>query len=112
MKKRIPFLMLILAGLLAAMVAGPVYGQGQGERVAVLIGFTQQPGPAEQALVRGAGGDIKYTYNLVPAISASLPEGAIQGLLNNPNVTVIEPDIEVRIVDHPTGDPELDNTWG
>ncbi|PKB83944.1 MAG: hypothetical protein BZY88_01145 [SAR202 cluster bacterium Io17-Chloro-G9] len=78
----------------------------------MFVGFNHQPGPNEEALVRGAGGAIKYNYRLVPAIATSLTQEAIQGLLNNPNVAYIEPVIEVRIVDHPTGDAELDNAWG
>jgi len=83
-------------------------GNGAGlERVPVFIGFRQTPGPSEQALVRAHGGAIKYSYTLVPAIAASIPEPAIEGLRRNPNVTIIEPDIEVFAVDD-----ELDNTWG
>lgn len=48
--------------------------------VKVLIGFKEKPGPAEQALVKGFGGKIKYTYHLVPAIAASVPEVAIEAL--------------------------------
>jgi subtilisin len=78
-------------------LAHTVTAAGQGPaRVNVLIGFTQQPGPDEEALVRQAGGAIKYTYDLVPAIAASVPESAIDGLLKNPKVTWIEPDIEVQ----------------
>jgi subtilisin len=81
-----------LALLLAlVLVATPVAAQ-QVERVDVLIGFARTPGPAEQAIVRGAGGDIKYTYHLIPAIAASIPERAIQGLLRNPNVTHVNMD--------------------
>jgi subtilisin len=58
----------------------------------VLIGFKQKPGAAEQNLVRGVGGRVKYTYTLVPAIAASVPAQAIDGLRRNPNVTVVEPD--------------------
>ena len=58
----------------------------------VLIGFTQVPGPSEQGLVRAHGGVIKYSYSLVPAIAASIPEAAIAGLLHNPHITGIEPD--------------------
>ena len=83
-------------------------GNGAGlERVPVLIGFKQVPGPSEQALVRSHGGAIKYSYTLVPAIAASIPEPAIEGLRRNPNVTIVEPDIEVYAVD-----AELDNSWG
>ena len=73
----------------------------------VLIAFDRQPGPSEEALVRGAGGIIKYTYHLVPAIAATLPEAAVEALLRNPRVIRVEPDIEVYALD-----PELDNTWG
>jgi subtilisin len=76
-------------------------------KVKVLIAFTRHPGPAEQALVHSFGGDIKYTYDLVPAIAASVPEVALDGLRRNPLVISIEPDIEAHVVD-----AELDNTWG
>ncbi|MEE9583255.1 MAG: S8 family serine peptidase [Dehalococcoidales bacterium] len=69
------------------------------EMVKVLIGFDRQPGPSEEGIVRGAGGAVKYTYHLVPAIAASIPEAAIQGLLKNPRVTSVDLDIEVRAVD-------------
>ena len=96
------FLVAILSGLLA----GPALGQ-QPERVKVLIAFGRQPGPAEEALVRGMGGSVKYTYHLVPAIAATLPEPAISALAANPRVTRIELDAQMRALD-----TELDNTWG
>ncbi len=95
----------LIIGMSAPVAAGPA--SGPGERVPVLIGFTQQPGSTEKALVRQAGGTIKHTYHLVPAIAASISESAIQGMLNNPRVTVIEPNIEVHAID-----AELNNTWG
>jgi subtilisin family serine protease len=58
--------------------------------VKVLIGFKEKPGPPEQALVKGLGGKIKYTYNLIPAIAASVPEVAIEALKKNPNITNVE----------------------
>ena len=93
----------------AGASAAPVPG---GPKVKVLIGFTRQPGPADQALVRRAGGDIRYTYHLVPAIAAAVPEAAIPGLLANPNVVSVDLDGEVHAIDHPTGDSELDSGWG
>jgi subtilisin len=80
---------------------------GGPERVPVLIGFRQVPGPSEQALVRSHGGKIKYSYHLVPAIAASIPQSAIDALAKNPNVTRIEPD---GVLDY--ADAELDNSWG
>ena len=75
--------------------------------VPVLIGFNRQPGPAQEALVRGAGGRIKYTYRLVPGIAATLPQAAIDALRRNPIVTTVEPDGFFHKID-----AELDNTWG
>ena len=76
-------------------------------RVKVIIAFSQQPGPAEHALVHSLGGEIKYSYHLVPAIAASVPEAALQGLRRNPLVIAVEPDLQAQIVD-----AELDSVWG
>lgn len=73
----------------------------------VIIGFTQQPGPAERALVRNVGGTIKYTYHLVPAIAADVPGQVIARLRANRQVINIHPDGKVFAID-----VELDNTWG
>ncbi|MBU4511556.1 S8 family serine peptidase [bacterium] len=75
--------------------------------VKVLIGFKDKPGPPEQALVKGVGGKIKYTYHIVDAIAASIPEASIAGLKANPNVTYLEMDGLVYALDD-----ELDNSWG
>jgi len=79
----------------------------QSNMVPVLIGFNRQPGPAQEALIRVAGGRIKHTYHLVPAIAATLPQTAIDALRRNPSVTTIEPDGLFHKVD-----AELDATWG
>ena len=75
--------------------------------VKVLIGFKEKPGAAQQAMVKGLGGKIKYTYNLIPAIAASVPEVAIEALKKNPNITNVELDSIVYALD-----TELDNSWG
>ena len=75
--------------------------------VKVLIGFKEKPGPPELALVKGLGGKIKYTYNLIPAIAASVPEVAIEALKKNPNITNVELDSMVYALD-----TELDDSWG
>ena len=75
--------------------------------VKVLIGFKEKPGPAEQALVNSMGGKIKYTYNFIPAMAASIPEKAIEALKKNPNITNVEFDSMVYALDD-----ELINSWG
>jgi len=116
MKKIVSSGFLIVLVLLVPLAAGTVYGGSGGgelsEKKAVFIGFTERPGPAEEALVRQAGGDIKHKYQLVRAFAVSLPPAAIDGLERNPRVSYIEPDTEVHVIDHPTGDSELDKGWG
>jgi subtilisin len=72
-----------------------------------LIGFKEKPGAAQQAMVKGVGGKIKYTYHIVDAIAASIPEKAIDALKKNPNVRYVEPDGLVQALD-----AELDDSWG
>jgi subtilisin len=71
--------------------------------VKVLIGFKEKPGAAQQAM----GGKIKYTYHIVDAIAASIPEKAIDALQKNPNIRYVEPDGQVYALDD-----ELDDSWG
>ena len=73
----------------------------------VLIGFPDTPTTADEALVRAAGGEVHHRYQLVPAMAATVPVTALDGLSRNPRVTVIEPDGIVHVVD-----AELENTWG
>jgi subtilisin family serine protease len=84
-------LLLLLNGTVA--LAAPV------EKVDVIIGFDRTPGSAEQDLVRSFGGDIKFSYHIVPAIAASIPQSAITGLSRNPRVTIIQPDVEIHAVE-------------
>ncbi|MCH7594854.1 MAG: S8 family serine peptidase, partial [Chloroflexi bacterium] len=107
----VPTRALVLAFLALALfatlgVTGDV-AQARGERSDVIITFAGPPSASDQAAVRGAGGEIKYTYTLINAIAASLPDQALEGLSKNPNITAIEPDITVYAVD-----AELDNAWG
>lgn len=66
------------------------------ERAKVLIGFKKFPGVAEQALIRGLGGTIKYTYRYIPVMAVTLPEVAIGTLRTSPKVRYVEPDGKVR----------------
>ena len=101
----LPAVVFLFVGLNSVGVS-PVQAQPP-DMVKVLIAFNIQPGPTEEALVHNWGGDIKYTYNLVPAIAATVPLPALEGLRRNPNVTAVDLDIEVHVID-----AEMDNTWG
>jgi subtilisin len=113
--RRTPLLVPLLAILAlvlgtAASSAAPLPQAGPPDSVKVFVVFDRQPGPNEQALVRAAGGQIRFTYSIVPALSADLPQAAIQGLQNRPGVVLIEPVIDVYAIG--TVQQELDNTWG
>ena len=101
-------LVLVLAtvGAAGAAAQDDFTRSGQ-ERVAVFVSFREVPGPAETALVRSMGGKVKYSYHLVPAIAATVPQAALSALEAHPGVIRVEPDIPVHVVD-----TELDNTWG
>lgn len=85
-----------------------VHGQTQaGDLVPTLITFRDSPGAIEQAFVSSLGGQIKYTYDLVPTIAAWVPEEAVTSLASYAGVLRVEPDIQIRAFD-----AELTNSWG
>ena len=100
-----------LALLLALPVGAPVSFAAvkpQNDNLTrVLIAFDKPVGASEQALVRAYGGKIKYSYSIVNAIAAQVPESALSGLSRNPYVTSVEADDMVYAVD-----TEIDNSWG
>ena len=73
------------------------------ELVPSMITFNHTPGPSEQALVSDLGGQIKYTFDLVPAIAAWLPEQAVASLYDSPSVLRIEPDVTIYPLDTELG---------
>jgi subtilisin len=80
------------------------------QRVSVLIGFRNNPGAAEEATIRGAGGEITHRYSIVRGVAARVPEAAIAALQQNPQVASVEPDLQVFALD--AYDTELEGTWG
>jgi subtilisin len=97
-----------LAALLVLLATVSLRAQQSADgRVDVIITFSNTPGAVEEAAVRAAGGNIRRTFHLVPAISARVPESAIEGLSHNPRVLRIEPNVQIIALD-----AELDNSWG
>lgn len=78
----------------------------------VIIGFKQRPGPSEQALIHGAKGIIKRTYELIPAMAASLPEEEIANLRKNSRIAYIEENAVYRADAEPSSGDEYENSWG
>jgi len=106
------FILGVVFSMAAVGVVGPTSSQVQAasnDKVDVFVSFDKTPGVAERAIVERAGGTVRFSYTIVPAVAASVPEAAIKGLLNNPNVTAVELDGTVYAVDV---DAELENAWG
>lgn len=62
------------------------------DKVRVYIGFKDgQKGQVQQSL-RGVNAETHHTFDQLNAFSVSVPEQALQGLRNNPNVSFVEPD--------------------
>ncbi|WP_036206520.1 S8 family serine peptidase [Novilysobacter arseniciresistens] len=53
-----------------------------------------KPGTKAQVAraLRGAGGQVHHTFDSLDAFAVSLPPQALQGIRNNPNVELVEPD--------------------
>ena len=104
------FILGVVFSMAAVGIVGPTNSHVQaagGNTVDVFVSFDKTPGVAERAFVEHAGGTVRFSYTIVPAVAASVPEAAIQGLLNNPNITAVELDGTVYAVD-----AELVNAWG
>jgi subtilisin family serine protease len=57
--------------------------------VPVIIGFKEKQ---DEKLVVLHGGQLKYTYEHIPAVAASMPDNAIENLKRNPNIAYVEED--------------------
>ena len=108
MKKIVAILMaMIMVISVTVVLAGSAADNDTKTKEPVIIGFKSTPGPADKAMVRGHGGDIKYSYTIINAIAAKLPEQAIENIQKNKRVAYVEMDGEVH-----TLDAELEDSWG
>ncbi|MFC1980298.1 S8 family serine peptidase [Chloroflexota bacterium] len=105
--RKYSFIFCIILALLLIFSSTTTVAAPPIEKIDVIIGFNRPPGPSEEGLIHSIGGNVKFTYRIIPGIAASIPTTAIQGLLKNPRVTIIEPDVEIHATD-----AELDNAWG
>ena len=111
----VTFLITVLfVGLFGLTIGAPVLATAKGQAndnfTRVLIGFDKSVGSSERALVQAYGGKIKYSYSIVNAVAAQMPESSLAGLSRNPHITTIEADDTVYAVE--VFDTELDNSWG
>jgi len=95
---------IIFSVLVMSMFSIPAFAQENSGKSAVLIGFEGKP---NENLLKKNGADIKHNYHpFINAVAADLPDAAIAGLSNNPNISYIEPDSQAFALG------EYENSWG
>jgi len=95
MKKSFLTLIITFLAISIILLSGTAYSEEP--RRDVIIGFHQMPIPSEKALIHSEGGVVKQEYRLIPAVSASLSEQAIDNMRKNPRVAYIEDDLILTI---------------
>ncbi|MCU7933553.1 MAG: hypothetical protein KZQ99_01575 [Candidatus Thiodiazotropha sp. (ex Dulcina madagascariensis)] len=65
----------------------------------VIIGFHNTPGPAEHAMIRGAGGKIKKRFKHLRAVSVDILDSDMDALRSNPDIAYIEEDALLQAMD-------------
>ncbi|MDF1513439.1 MAG: S8 family peptidase [Anaerolineae bacterium] len=98
---------LIICSLLISTSAVQRVYSSPSHNVRVLVRFVSEPDRQDEALIKIAGGQVKYRYSIVNAIAATLPESALLRLQEHPRIARIEYDSLMHAVDI-----ELDNAWG
>ena len=101
MKRLIPALGLLLI----------VPGVALGAEKSVIIGFKQRPGASERTLVHRARGRIERSFQLIPAVAASIPEGEIKNLRMNRAIAYVEENAVYTADAASPDDDEGNNSW-
>lgn len=82
-----------------------------GRYIVVFQNSVSNPATETAIVMRGLGGQLHYTYsNALKGFAATLPDAALQGIRNNPNVDYIEQDQTVALKQ--VQSPENQATWG
>ena len=62
----------------------------------VIIGFSGLP---DKALIKAFGGEVYAEFGFIKALSAKIPVETIDGLLRNPHVVYVEPNIQLHALE-------------
>lgn len=86
------FMIGLIVMLVACLAGSTGLAAAPPDKIDVLIGFHVSPGPSEQALVRGAGGEVYWQFGMVKALAARITPRAADAMARNPRVAYIELD--------------------
>ena len=100
----------------AEPLAAHPYAQSKpvpGRYIVVFRDSVANPAAEAANLVRGLGGQLHHTYSsALKGFAASLPDAALQGIRNNPNVDYIEQDQTVSLNETASLRTQDGATWG
>lgn len=92
------------------------YAQSQpipGRYIVVFWDSVNNPAAEAANLMRAFGGQLHHTYSsAIKGFAADLPDAALQGIRNNPNVNYIEQDQTVSLSTEPPVVTQYDTDWG
>lgn len=80
-------------------------GNKKEKMVDVVVRFDRPPGRAETDRIVEARGKVRTHFKIVPAVAATMPEAALEGLRRAPGIAAV--DIDGDIEGH-----EITNSWG
>ncbi|ACB85709.1 S8 family peptidase [Natranaerobius thermophilus] len=80
------------------VIQGGAFAQPESEHdfKEVIIGFEDRPGQAELEIIDEAKGEIDQEFEIINAVSAKIPEPAVQGMENAEGIDYVEPDYEAQ----------------
>lgn len=78
--------------LIAGVLGAPSALAAETGKTRVFVEFKPGQKAPVKAALGAAGGQIHYEFDRLSAIAVTLPEGAIRGMQNNPNVVLVEAD--------------------
>lgn len=88
---------IVVAAVLAAQAAPAATPDP--ERAAVLILFDVPPTRGDVDALERAGARVDHRYEIVPAVAATVPQAALEGVRRNPRVRAVEADGRVQALD-------------
>ena len=109
MKRRLTLIFALTALVMVFMISGCVKTidvpnsdttdwslQAVDGQARVIIGFSGLP---DKTLVKAFGGEVYAEFGFIKALSAKIPVEAIDGLLRNPHVVYVEPNIQLHALE-------------
>jgi minor extracellular protease Epr len=86
--------MFLLAGVTTTQAASTQAAASSDNQQRVMITFNDK---ADPNLVKSVHGHVTHELKNLPVLTASVPAAALNGLKHNPNVKLIEPDVQVKV---------------